>query len=97
MAGRKVSEILEKLKGYIGEDTSDETLEFLGDFTDTMAQLDEVERLRGEAERIETEWRKRYRERFFAPSETVENDVEIVDEPAEEPERLTYENLFKED
>lgn len=99
MAVRSKEEILESIKTRIGDDTSDETLSFLEDITDTMNDYEE--RLSDETdwknkfEENDKEWRKKYAERFFGKE--PEEKKEELEEEKEEVEVKTYADLFKEE
>ena len=83
-------ELLEKVRLYVGEDTSDAALELIeavsevpSDGEDWKAKYDELDK----------SWRKRYRERFF----TGESDEETEEETEEvEKDDYSYDKLFKE-
>lgn len=94
-------EILATIKDRIGDDASDEALTLLEDITDTFTDLETKAKGDGkdwkaEAERIDTEWRAKYRDRFFS---------DPVDDPTPDPEpdssvdetlSMTFEKLFEE-
>lgn len=87
------------LKAHLGEDTSDENLQFLEDVTDTFNDLENRAKGDGkdwkaEATRIDAEWRERYRARFF--SGKTEEDDNLDDNEDDKSKKLTFENLFKE-
>lgn len=97
MAIKTKEELLEAIRSRIGEDSSDETIAFLEDVTDTFTDLETKAKGDGkdwkaEAERIDSEWRIKYRDRFF-------NDK--PEEPEEEPAipdgvvNMTFEDLFE--
>ncbi len=95
MAIKTKAELLELVKERIGDDTSDEALAIIEDVTDT---LDDYETRVADAgdwkaryEQNDAEWRKKYKERFFAPTE----EPEEIDEPEEVEEKRTFEDLFK--
>lgn len=95
MAIKTKAELLELVKARIGDDTSDEALAIIEDVTDT---LDDYETRVADAgdwkaryEQNDAEWRKKYKERFFAPTE----EPEEIDEPEEVEEKRTFEDLFK--
>lgn len=97
MAIRTREEILNSVRGVIGESADDQTLELLADITDTMTDLENRANNDGENweqryRENDAEWRKKYRDRFFSA-----NPNEDADEP-EQPTRknYTFENLFKE-
>lgn len=87
MAVRKLEEIMEKVRGYVGEDTSDDTMSFLEDLTDTINSTSDVDidGMRAEYEQkitdTENTWRQRYRDRFFGKTygeeEIKAGDVEL--------------------
>lgn len=88
-------ELLESIRSRIGEDSSDETIAFLEDVTDTFDDLETKAKGDGkdwkaEAERIDAEWREKYKARFFS------GEIEDEDEdPAPESKvNLTFEDLF---
>lgn len=90
-------ELLNTLKGIIGDDASDEALAVLEDTADTLSdmnsQLETSGNWKQRYEENDAEWRKRYRDRFFEPSEDI---PPMRDEPVDPPKSLTYEDLFKE-
>lgn len=87
-----------RLKEKIGEDTSDDTLTFIEDASDTYDDL--LRRSEGQEdwktryEENDEAWRKKYRERFFSsPEEVIEEQKKNV---KEDGEKRTYEDLFEE-
>ena len=97
MAVRTREEILESIRTRVGEATDDETISFIEDVTDTLADLET--RANGNGEDWEQRyrendeiWRKKYTERFFSKPEP-EPDQEPEPEP--EPEKKTFADLFK--
>ena len=87
-----------KLKEKIGEDTSDDTLTFIEDASDTYDDL--LRRSEGK-EDWETKykendeaWRKRYRERFFSTPEDVKEEQKKNGK--EDGEKRSFEDLFEE-
>lgn len=94
MAIRTRDEIMSQLKTLIGEDdTSDETLTFIQDVSDTLGNDNSAQRiteLETQLEEQDREWRKKYRDAFF----TGKADESIEDEPEyNSPKR--FEDLFK--
>ena len=85
---KSVVELLDIVRKRIGDSTDDADISFIEDISDTLnaGNLEEVERLKSENEEL----RKKYRDRFF------DKKVEEVEEH-EEPEKTTFEDLFKED
>lgn len=98
MAVRTKDELLEIIKGRIGDDTSDETISFIEDITDTLSDYEEkatnsdTEDWKTKYEENDKMWREKYRERFFS------KEVEKEDEDFEEDEvkSLSYDDLFEE-
>ena len=88
------AEILEIIKARVGDDTSDETLTMIEDITDTLTDLEKKaagdgKDWKAEAERIDAEWRQKYKERFFSPAP----DEDPPEDP-DPPRKYTYEELF---
>lgn len=96
-------EFMARLSARIGEDTSDEALQFIEDATDTFNDLET--RSNGESEEqwqkkyneLDESWRKRYKERFFS-TETTPDDVvdKQKDDVKDDGEKITFDDLFKE-
>lgn len=94
MAVKTKDEILESIKSRFSEDTSDEALAFLEDVSDTFADYEQKIKGDGkdwkaEAERIDAEWRQKYKDRFFSGRDPEDEE--------EDKTVLTYEELFKEE
>lgn len=94
MAVRSIDEIMTSIRARVGDDTSDETLAFVEDVSDTMNSLADAEHWRQEYERNDAEWRVKYRDRFFNPDKPEAPEDKS---PEEEKAQLTFENLFKEE
>ena len=98
MAVRTKDELLEIIKGRIGDDTSDETISFIEDITDTLSDYEEKaanlnnEDWKTKYEENDKMWREKYRERFF--SKEVEKEDEDFSE--DEVKSLSYDDLFEE-
>ena len=99
MAVRTREEILESIRTRVGEATDDDTIAFIEDVTDTLADLES--KANGDGEDWEKKyrendesWRKKYTERFFS-NDTPDQDPDPDPEP--EPEKKTFADLFKED
>ena len=89
MAIRTREELMERVREYIGEDTTDKALSLIEDVNDTIADND-VWRTR--YEQNDKDWREKYKARFFS-------DVEKKDEepPDSEDEiEKTIDELFEE-
>ena len=96
MAVRTREELFESIRARVGEQTDDETISFLEDVTDTLADLetrakDDGENWEQRYKDNDAEWRKKYTERFFS------SDPTPPPEPKEPPETTpkTFEDLFK--
>lgn len=88
-----------EIKSHIGDDSSDESLTFLENITDTYNDLEtrangDGTDWKAEAQRIDNEWRAKYKERFF--SGKVDDDDNDDKPKDDKPKKLTFENLFKE-
>ena len=87
-----------KLKEKIGEDTSDDTLTFIEDASDTYDDL--LRRSEGQEDwekryrENDEAWRKKYRERFFSTQEDVKEEQK--ENVKEDGEKRSYEDLFEE-
>ncbi len=97
MAVKTKEELLEAIKVRIGEDTSDETIAFLEDVSDTLDDYEKKSNGDGEDwktkyEENDKSWREKYRERFF--SKKV--DEEDLEDEEEEVKIKSYEDLFEE-
>lgn len=92
MAIRTREELMAQLQTMVGEDTSDETLSFIQDVSDTLGADNSAQRiteLETQLEEQDKEWRKKYRDAFF----TGKPDDSIEDEPDHStPKR--FEDLF---
>lgn len=71
MAVKTIEEILAEVRARVGEQTDDETIEFLENITDTLSDLETKAKGDGtdwkaKYEENDKEWRKRYAERFYS-------------------------------
>ena len=99
-------EFYEVIRKRVGDSTADEDIKFVEDMADTYTDLagkvdtdykGKFEELQATYDRDKADWARKYRERFFTPSDTEsdETDVEIVDDEANnevEPEK--FDELF---
>ena len=98
MAVRTKDELLEIIKGRIGDDTSDETISFIEDITDTLSDYEgkatksDEEDWKTKYEENDKMWREKYRERFFS-KEVEKEDEDFSDD---EVKSLSYDDLFEE-
>ena len=94
-------QIMEMIKQRSGEDTSDETLQFIEDVGDTLANMEQLSSegasWKAKYEENDESWRKKYKERFF--NSDVKDDLAALDKkkagPDPEDDRLTFDKLFK--
>lgn len=97
-------DLLNKLKTRLGDDTSEEAISMVEDFTDTISdyekRISESGDWKTKYDENDKKWRERYMSRFFGDSESV-TDSEVVDAPGAKPvqdledEKVTYDDLFK--
>lgn len=85
-------ELLEKVKGYVGDRTDDETISLIEDISDSIEVSDDTENWKEKYEALDNEWREKYIARFSEPSETTEDTIEIE----EATETNSYDDLFEE-
>ena len=94
---RTLEELIESVKGKIGEDISDESISLIEDISDTyndvVTRYTTSEDWKKKYEDNDAEWRRRYIERF---SGKVEDKEDFSEDDKEEKEIKTYEDLFKE-
>ena len=93
-------ELMKWVEEKIDDDTSDEALAILEDFTDTFNNYEELVsdsvNWKQKYNELDETWRKRYKERFFSgtsPDVVIEDQKEDV---IDDPENRTYEDLFEE-
>ena len=100
---KNATEIMETLRTYLGDDVSDEALEFIENVNDTLADYErrvaDVTDWESKYNELDNEWRKRYRDRFFEAGSEDENgsyieDVNDIEEQNEAPK--TFDDLFTE-
>ena len=101
---------MNKLKERVGDDTSDESIKFLEDMTDTYNELEKKinpnkktdEEWTAELEAKDKEWRDKYKARFFegvgtSGGEQPKDNLLAPDEKKLTPEEtITVDDLFKE-
>lgn len=93
-------QLLAKIKDRIGEDTSDDTLQFIEDITDTIDDYETKTKdstdWKKKYEDNDAEWRKKYKDRFFnTPAKEEHNDES--DDSDDKPKTYEYKDLFKEE
>ena len=102
MAVLTIKQMLERIKQRIGEDTSDEALKLIEDVSDTINDYETKTKDTTDWEKKykenDEQWRKKYKDRFFnAPAKDEKNDSESDGDDESKENKLTYENLFKEE
>lgn len=101
MAIRTKSELMELLKNRIGEDTSDEALTLIEDFTDTLDSMENEANdgtdWKTKYEQNDAEWRQKYKNRFFNTGDGSSDNIPHKEDEPDEPETpMTFNDLFKE-
>lgn len=101
MAVKSATELLSQIQARFGDDTTDETLAFIEDVSDTVNDLQS--RANGETNweqkyrENDAAWRQRYRDRFFNKNDD-QIDTEIDEDDGEDTYKpKTFNDLFKED
>ena len=87
MAVRSYDDLMTMIKNKIGDDTSDESITLIEDFTDTYNSLTDGENWKTKYEENDAMWRQRYKDRFFS--------APITKEEKEEKEEKDIEDLFE--
>ncbi len=92
MAIKSKAELLELVKGIIGEDTSENTLGFLEDLTDTLDnnKHDDTD-WEQKYHDNDKAWSQKYRERFFSGTTQEEDEEETHDK------KMNFSDLFTEE
>ena len=89
-----------KLHERVGTDTSEESLSFLEDMSDTYNELEK--RANGDGvdwekkyNDLDASWRERYRHRFFGGDAGNPNSINSKNDPDEyDPENVGFDDLF---
>lgn len=105
MAVRSREELLDFINKRFPDDTSEEVLGFIEDVSDTYDdmnnRINEAGDWKTKYESNDAEWRKKYRDRFFANTEDLQTaldeqvDREDLPEADEEKKKVKYEDLFE--
>lgn len=97
---RNKEELLTAINTLLSENTSDEALGFIEDFTDTFTSFEgreQGEDWKTKYDQLDADWRARYKERFFNPGTTPEEAISEQEENvSDDGEKRTYEELFEE-
>lgn len=98
MAVRTKEEILELVKTRIGDDESDEALNFVEDIIDTINDYESriAEDWKAKYEENDKQWRQKYRDRFFNNDPLPNSEViDTTIASSEEEKPKTYDDLFE--
>ena len=90
---RTKEELLSSIREVFGDNTDDSSLAVIEDISDTMDSFNDGKDWKAEAERIDKEWRQKYHDRFFNPSNDKDEDPLDAGDP--DPKPLRFEDLFK--
>ena len=99
MAIKTLEEIMESVRGRVGDSTDDEALSFIEDIQDTITDLstkannNEATMWKQKYEENDASWRKRYSDRFFSGGD---DEDDFIEPPQNEPKYKTFDDLFKE-
>lgn len=95
-------DLMERIRSRIGDDTSDEALSLIEDFTDTFSDLEvrAGEDWKSKYDELDKTWREKYKARFFqkpddkeTPPEDNKDDEEGI---KDESEVKSFDELFTE-
>lgn len=96
MAVLSRDDMLNAIKSRIGDDTSDEALALIENFTDTYDDMSnrvsEAGDWKTKFEQNDAEWRNKYKERFFSGGNPDEHDPDPEPEPVSPK---TFDDLFR--
>ena len=92
MAVRTKEELLDLIKGRIGEDTGDDALTLIEDISDTYDDLEtkskDPENWHEKYDQLDADWRRRYKERFY------NNEADESEDHQDPPEVRSFADLF---
>lgn len=103
-------QFMARLKEVIGDDTSDESMTFIEDMTDTYNDMEtksntdyekKYNETVAEKEKLDKEWREKYRSRFFdSAGDNITTPDDVKDEQKkdviDDGEKVSIEDLFEE-
>ena len=100
MSIKSKEDLLNGAKAIFGDSETDEVLEFLGDITDTLDdyenKVNDKEDWKTKYEENDSNWRKKYKERFFSSNDTKPDDsLDDLNEPDEPESPKNFSDLFK--
>lgn len=94
-------EFFERLSNHIGDSTTDDSISFMEDMTDTYNSLtqkgeEDVTYWKNKCEKLDESWKAKYKHRFFSGGSNNFSDMKDNDGSSnDETEKITIENLFK--
>ena len=88
---KTLDEILEGVKGIIGDNTSDEAITLIEDITDSFAT--DEEDWKAKYEENDAMWRQKYRDRFYSGVKEEQEDYYEEEKPVV---KTKFEELFEE-
>ena len=99
MAVKTSEEIMNYIKEKTKDDTSDETLQFVEDISDTLNDYETRTKDQVDWEQKykdnDTKWRQKYRDRFFSGEPNENSKQEEKNEQEEKKTPRTFADLFK--
>lgn len=99
MAVRTKEELLNDIKGIIGNSTDDTSIILLEDISDTFDDLESrsTEDWKTKYEENDAEWRRKYTDRFFSAEPDDDTPDPDPADPGEDHTPMNFEDLFTED
>lgn len=98
MSVLKKEDLLNAIKEIVGDDTSDKTIAFIENVTDTIedfeSRTNDSENWKTKYEENDKAWREKYKERFFGNKKDIKEDFEEKEEDEDKTVK-TFEDLFK--
>lgn len=98
-------DFFKRIRDHIGDDTSDESIAFIEDVTDTYNALEQSSKdetdWKSKYEELDENWKKRYRDRFFNNDDEGETTpdkamVKQKENVKADGEKRDFEDLFEE-
>lgn len=88
-------EIMEAIKAYIGEDTSDEAISLVSDVSELFDEVNpDAKYTQKDMDDLDKSWRQKYRDRFFAPSSDAGTEGDDYKDDDEDNTPSKFEDLF---
>lgn len=106
MAVRTKDELLTVFSEIVGDDSRDEVIQYMEDLSDTYDEManssdsalsDKLNALKEKYEKLDREWREKYRDRFLKKSEESTEEKVSENEGEENKKSYEYKELFKEE